>query len=97
FRQARAGYLAFTIALAEKYGDAVFFRLGTVPCFQFTHPDHAHEVLVKQWRSFQKTQRTRQVLGKWNGAGLFLNEGDAWARQRRMVQSAFHPRRVAEY
>ncbi len=97
YRQARAGYLAFTTALAEKYGDVVFFRLGPVPCFQFTHPDHAHEVLVKQWRSFQKTQRARQVLGKWNGAGLFLNEGDAWARQRRMVQSAFHPRRVAEY
>ncbi len=97
YRHARAGYLAFSIELEKMYGDAVFYRLGPVPCYQFTHPEHAHEVLVKQWRSFQKTQRTRQVLGKWNGRGLFLNEGDAWASQRRMVQSAFHPRRVGEY
>ncbi len=97
YRQARSNYLAYSRALAEKYGDAVFYRLGPVRCFQFTHPDLAHEVLVKHWRSFHKTQRTRQVMGKWNGTGLFLNEGDHWARQRRMVQSAFHPRRVQGY
>jgi len=97
YRQARKDYLAFSRALAAKYGDAVYYRLGSVACFQFTHPDQAHEVLVKHWRSFQKTQRMRQVLGKWNGRGLVLNEGDAWARQRRMVQSAFHPHRVQSY
>lgn len=97
FRQARADYLAFSRALVAKFGDAAYYRLGPVHCFQFTHPDQAHEVLVKHWRSFQKTQRTQQVMGKWNGRGLFLNEGDSWARQRRMVQSAFHPHRVQSY
>jgi len=80
--------------LAREHGDSVHYRVGNIRVFQFTHPDQAHEVLVARHRAFQKSARMRQVLAQWNGNGLVLNEGDAWVRQRRLVQPAFKPQRV---
>lgn len=83
--------------LAREHGDCVHYRVVGVHVFQFTHPDQAHEVLVGQHRAFQKSARMRQVLGQWTGNGLVLNEGEAWVRQRRLVQPAFKPQRVASH
>ena len=78
-------FLAFARELFEEFGDIISYRLGPYRIFQFTHPEQYHEVLVAHSRSFHKTRRLRETLGRWNGNGLLLNEGDAWARQRRLV------------
>jgi len=39
----------------------------------------------------------KEVLGQWNGDGLVVSEGDLWVRQRRLVQTAFKPQRVAAH
>ena len=52
------------------------------------HPDHVHQVLVRDFRAFRKdvfTQRLDDVLGD----GLLTAEGKDWRRHRRMVQPAF--------
>jgi cytochrome P450 len=83
--------------LARAHGDCVHYRVGPIHVFQFSHPDQAHEVLVAQNRAFRKPARLRQVLGQWNGNGLVVNEGASWVRQRRLVQPAFKPQRVATH
>lgn len=96
-KQLQRDYFSFARSLARDYGDTVYYRTGPVNVYQFTHPDQVHEVLVAKNRSFHKPARLKQVLGRWNGNGLVMNEGKSWARQRRLVQTAFHPHRVQSY
>ena len=90
-------FLQFAKQVFDDFGDTASYRLGPYRIFQFTHPDQYHEVLVAHSRAFHKTKRLRETLGRWNGKGLLLNEGDAWAQQRRLVQGAFQPRRLESY
>jgi cytochrome P450 len=83
--------------LHAKYGDCVRYRVGPVLVYQFTHPEQAHEILAIKNRSFHKPARLHQVLGRWTGNGLVLNEGDSWVRQRRLVKPAFAQERLRSY
>ena len=96
-RQMQRDVFGFSMDLARHYGDAASFRIGPVRFFQFTHPEAVQEVLVKQAKKLQKPGRLKQILGKWDGEGLLLSEGEFWIRQRRLVQQAFQPRRVQAY
>ncbi len=96
-RQMQRDVFGFSLALAREYGDAVYFRIGPVKFYQFTHPEHVQEVLVRQAKKMLKPRRVKEVFGKWDGQGLLLSDGDLWVRQRRLVQQAFHPRRVEAY
>lgn len=93
----RDDYLGFARRLFQEYGDAIHYRIGNLPVFHFTHPDQYHEVLVARHKSFHKTGRFKAIFGRWNGNGLLLNEGSAWARQKRLVQPAFNPQRLQGY
>ncbi len=77
---------------------ATWLRFGLGPSRSFSsHPDQIHEVLVLQARCFKKPGRIRQVFGRFQGDGLFVSEGEHWARQRRLLQTAFHPSRLRTY
>jgi len=58
--------------------------------------DLIDELLVKRHRSFHKdvyTHHLREMLGD----GLLTNEGASWRKNRRLIQPAFHRKRVAGY
>lgn len=93
----RADLLSHYVGLTKQFGDSVYYRVGPVRVFCFSHPDQLHEVFSAKAKSFHKPRRLRQVLGRWNGNGLLLNEGESWRRQRRLVQQAFHPAKVQSY
>ncbi|MBI2825309.1 MAG: cytochrome P450 [Planctomycetia bacterium] len=96
-RRLQRDVLGFSMDLARQYGDIVAFRCGPVRFFQFTHPDQIADVLVREARKFHKPRRLKRILGKWDGQGLILSDGELWVRQRRLVQQAFQPRRVQAY
>ena len=89
--------IAFFSKLAADYGDLTQFQLGTQgQYYLLNHPDYIKEVLVTQDRNFTKwfaVDRIREVLGE----GLFVSEGAFHHCQRRLVQPAFHGRRIAAY
>jgi cytochrome P450 len=93
----RTDLLAHYVDISCEYGDSVHYRVGPVGIYLFTHPEQNHEVLSAKAKSFKKPKRLRQVLGRWNGNGLLINEGESWRRQRRLVQKAFHPSKVQSY
>ncbi len=87
----RHDLVAFGAGLQREFGDVVHFRLGSMDCYQVTHPDQIHEVLIQKARKFRKPKRLKQVFGRFEGNGLVLSEGELWARQRRLLQPAFQP------
>ena len=82
--------------LHQRHGDIVHFRIGPQHVYVVLRADLIRQVLVTHQRSFKKGpgfERARIVLGN----GLLTSEGDFHLRQRRMLQPAFHRRRVASY
>lgn len=60
--------------------------------FLVNHPDAVRRVLVENAGNYGRTPATIRILRPILGDGLFLAEGDAWRRQRRLVAPAFAPR-----
>lgn len=88
--------IAFLSSNTRDYGDIAFFRFLGLPVYQVSHPDDVRTVLVDPDGAFTKgdiLEGFRPLVGK----GIFLAEGDVHRRNRRMMQPAFHPKRVAGY
>ena len=83
--------------LHRRYGDAVSFRTGPYRLFIFYHPDQVRELLVTQAKSLIRLPRVMKTFAQWNGNSVLIAEGEPWIRQRRLVQPAFHPRRMENY
>lgn len=93
FRKDPLGYLE---RMAREFGDISYVKLGREDIFLLNHPDLVRDVLVTNYRNFSKGRafaRTRVLLGE----GLLTSEGDFHRRQRRMIQPAFHPQRIATF
>jgi cytochrome P450 len=85
----------FTAGLAA-HCDVVRILLGTMPVFFVTSPELTHQVLVSNGGSFRKGamfDKFRPYLG----TGLLLSNDALHLRQRRMIQPAFQPGRIARY
>ncbi|MSU33588.1 MAG: cytochrome P450 [Pedosphaera sp.] len=57
-------------------------------------PELAHQVLVARSARYQKKSRAYAVLRLLLGNGLVTSEGEFWRGQRKLVQPAFHRRRL---
>src|SRR5262245_57455762 len=88
--------LGFVCRLKQEYGDVVAFRLGPERAVLLSHPEHMHEVLVRQHRAFLKGRRG-DVSTQFLGQGLLNSEGALHQRQRHLLQPAFHRQRLAQY
>ena len=82
--------------LAEKYGDAVHYQVGSNHFVLLSHPDYVREILIVQQDNFIKErtmQRSRMLLGE----GMLTAEGALHRQQRQAAQPAFHRRQIPEY
>ncbi|MEV7780113.1 cytochrome P450 [Kitasatospora sp. NPDC088351] len=80
---------------ARTYGDAVRLPLGPKTLHFFNHPDHARRVLADNGANYHKgigLTHARRALGD----GLLTSEGALWRQQRRTIQPAFQPKRLAQ-
>jgi cytochrome P450 len=89
--------LAFITQNAREFGDIVTFRVGPRRIFQLNHPDYIRYVLVEHPEQFHKTPRLKQATAAAIGQGLLTSDGEFHTRQRRLVQPAFHHKRIAGY
>ena len=88
--------LGFLTDCARHYGDIASYRVVNVTSFLLNHPDHIKSVLVDNNRHFVKGRvlRANRLLF---GDGLATSEGGFWLRQRRLMQLAFHRKRIEGY
>src|SRR5262245_17195556 len=93
-RRMRRSALTEYHRLREQFGDVV--RLATLPhpVYLVSHPDAVHYVLRENAHNYRKGLLFKPIAAL-QGQGLLTSEGDLWARQRRLVQPAFHRRHLA--
>ena len=81
---------------ARDYGPVSYARLSGRPHFLLTEPADVEHVLITNHRSYSKGAIQAREASLF-GNGLLLSEGEFWRRQRRIMQPAFHRRRVEQY
>ncbi|HEY1241619.1 MAG TPA: cytochrome P450 [Bryobacteraceae bacterium] len=81
---------------AQEYGDIFHYRAGWLHVYFLNHPDLIESFLVRQPHNFWKDPVIRK--SRWLfGNSLLTSEGEAWKRQRRLAQPAFHRERILSY
>lgn len=96
-RAMRADYLGFTGGLQRRYGDLTLMQLGAERAYDLFTPELVREALVDQADALVRWERGIEVFEQTFGQSVLVTEGATWQRQRRMLQPAFSPRRVAGY
>jgi cytochrome P450 len=79
---------------AAEYGGIAVLRFLNRRAYFLNQPDYIKHVLVDNSQNYNKgrgSELTRPVVGQ----GLLTSEGDFHQRQRRLMQPAFHRRRIA--
>ncbi len=93
FRRDQLGYLQ---QLERTYGKMATIYIGNVPVVLLFRPEHVRYVLTENPRNFT-SREVAEGLRQLIGDGLITIDGELHRQQRRMVQPAFHKKRVEGY
>ena len=86
----------FFLELQRKFGDAARFRIFSERFLLLNEPSLVNEVFVTKQGSFRKG-RALEGARLFLGDSLLVSEGENHARQRKLIQPAFHRGRIAGY
>jgi cytochrome P450 len=89
--------LGFLLRAALEYGDIAHYRLANLDFYQINHPDGIQQVLQANQHNYTKQGFDRDFLRPILGNGLFVNDGESWLRQRRLMQPAFHKHQIQNF
>lgn len=79
----------------EKYGDIFRVRVGFQKAVVFTrNATIIKHILQKQHRKYEKSELQSVDLAKYIGHGILTSNGEHWRVHRRMVQPAFHKKKL---
>lgn len=85
--------LRYLEQLQRTYGKMATVYLGSTPVVLLFRPEHVRYVLTENPRNFTNREIAQGLRGLI-GDGLLTIDGDAHRQQRRLVQPAFHRKRV---
>ena len=82
---------------SRRYGDVVRMRFVFSDAYLIYHPDSIKHVLQENNRNYNKDIFTYKMFRPFLGQGLLINDGESWLHQRRLMQPAFHRKRITAY
>jgi cytochrome P450 len=86
--------LPFLSQAVRDYGDVVCLGgVGSQKFYLVTHPRDIERVWKTHHRLYVRGSNF-ELLRPLGGKGLFLNEGDSWRSQRKLLQPSFHVTRL---
>lgn len=89
--------LAFLMRNAAAHGDFIYYPIKISNVYQVTHPTIIKHILQDNSRNYSKDTIQYNTLSKVTGRGLLTSDPPLWLRQRRLMQPAFHRRRLNTY
>jgi cytochrome P450 len=95
-RRMRQSALTEYLRLRAQFGDVVRLATRPHPIYLVSHPEAVHYVLRENAHNYRKGLLLKPIAAL-QGQGLLTSEGDLWARQRRLVQPAFHRQQLATF
>ena len=87
----------FFVELAETYGQVAQFTMVGHRAVLVSSPALIREVLVERVDEFPKSPQDIALLSPYLGQGLLTNNGSSHRQQRKLVQPAFHHKRIQSY
>lgn len=95
--QVRSSIIPTLSDLARTYGDLVHLGAPGYHFYLVNHPDLVYELLVWESSRVRKPRSRSRPLVDILGNGLLISQGSYWRQQRRLMQPAFHRRRIEGY
>lgn len=89
--------LSFFTENMREYGGLVHLKFRKYDAYQVNNPELIHQVLTTQNKIWHKSVVYKNTLADYLGDGLLISDGDFWRRQRRLMQPAFHTKRISAY
>ena len=89
--------LALLLELQRERGDVAPFRLGRVRAHLVSHPELVDQVLRTKAKHYSRMTPVYRSMTRFVGHGILTSEGEHWKRHRRIVQPAFHRRRLRSF
>jgi cytochrome P450 len=89
--------IGFLQHLVTSKGDISEFQFGPLSMYFVADPAAIQQILVEHANVFYKTKQTKIIFKDILGNGLLVNDGDDWRQQRKLVQPAFHAKRIENY
>lgn len=86
--------IAFLDSLST-LGRVVRVDLGGIHAYVLTDADAAHQVLVEQYRKFEKGRGQEELRVVGAGNGMLVADNQSNRKQRRLIQPLFHKDRIA--
>jgi cytochrome P450 len=81
----------------QKSGEVVRLRFVFSPAYLISRPESIKYVLQEHARNYNKDLFTYKMFQPMLGQGLLINDGPSWLHQRRLIQPAFHRKRLTTY
>ncbi|MBA2394296.1 MAG: cytochrome P450 [Ktedonobacteraceae bacterium] len=81
----------------QAHGEVVRLRFLFSPAYLISHPESIKHVLQENARNYNKDLLTYKIFKPMLGQGLLINDGQSWLHQRRLIQPAFHRKRLEIY
>ncbi|MGB5693955.1 MAG: cytochrome P450 [Flavobacteriaceae bacterium] len=79
----------------ERFGDSFRVKIGAPSGVIFTRdPLIIKHILQKNHKNYQKSKLQTEDLAKYIGKGLLTSNGEHWRVHRRMIQPAFHKKKL---
>lgn len=79
----------------DKYGDTFMVSIGIGQKVVFTRDaETIQHILQKNHKTYHKSPLQTKDLAKYIGHGLLTSNGDFWKVHRRMIQPAFHKKKL---
>ncbi|MGB0384591.1 MAG: cytochrome P450 [Ardenticatenaceae bacterium] len=89
--------LGLFVRAAREQGDVARLRLAFQTNYQISHPDDIKRVLQMNQRNYRRAPYSNRLVMMVSGLNLLTSDGQYWLSQRRMMQPAFHKRRIAGF
>ena len=86
--------LGYMQQMFSAHGDLIYVPLKFWDVVLVNHPAAIRHVLQTNYRNYSKDTIQYNTLSLVTGRGLLTSDGEEWFGQRRLLQPAFHRRRV---